>query len=101
MTPKEAKERCGYQAKPVHPACANCGAFASDLQVPAWMVGEFEQEGVLRIHAGASMRIYKDLAEVPDHLKVEKNLRCTDHGFAIKKTAVCALHRPRHKEIKQ
>jgi hypothetical protein len=68
---KAAKECCGYEAKPILPTCGNCGAFASDFVIPKWAL------------------------ENGTYVKVEKNLRCTDHGFATKKMAACRLWRPK------
>lgn len=73
MTPKKAKEYSGYQEKPVLPVCWNCQAFTSEMQLPAWM-----EE---RNRSGERYTIEEN--------GIEKNLRCSDHGFAIKKMASC------------
>ena len=59
----EAKERQGYEAKPLAKVCANCARFNSDkMEVkPQWG---------------------------PAYTK-ENNLRCGLGGFAVKKTATC------------
>lgn len=76
---KAAKEHCGYEAKPVLPTCGNCGAFASHFEIPAWVKTDYDRE---RVEDGT-------------YAKVEKNLRCTDHGFPVKKMASCKLWRPK------
>ena len=74
---KKAKDHCGYEAKPVLRTCGNCAAFASDFVTPAWVKTD------------------RDRAYVEDgtYAKQEKNMRCTDHGFATKKLATCRLYR--------
>jgi hypothetical protein len=79
MSPKKAKEHCGYIAKPEHNTCSNCGAFASDFIYPIWVVSEADRAKY----------------DIMRYAKLEKNLRCTDHGFAVKKTATCGLWRKR------
>lgn len=80
MSAKKAKEHCGYEAKPVLPTCGNCDAFASDLEIPAWAMKP-------------GMEVTRSQFEDGTHAKVEKNPRCTDHGFATKKMAACKLWR--------
>lgn len=77
---KVAKEYCGYQAKPVLPTCGNCGAFASDFDIPAWAMEPGNE-------------YTRSMFEIGEYAKVEKKLRCTDHGFATKKMAACKLWR--------
>lgn len=79
MSVKQAKEHCGYEAKPTLPVCGNCGAFSSDFEYPSWALTKGE-------------RAKFDDGTYP---KVEKNLRCLDHGFATKKMAACKLWRPK------
>ena len=79
MSVKKAKERCGYDAKPAFKTCGTCGAFASSFEYPEWCKGDVQ-------------RSYYDLR---GYAKVEKNLRCADHGFATKKGATCRLWRAR------
>jgi len=78
MDVKKAKEHCGYTAKPVLPVCGNCGAFTSERKLPAWMV-EYNKN-------------QPGNCSVEDH-GGERNMRCTDHGFAVKKMASCKLWR--------
>jgi hypothetical protein len=92
MNIKQAKEHCGYSPKPVLPTCGNCGAFASEMKVPAWMEREFNSSGSLNIYI-AGFRTFTTLESVPDGLRIESNLLCADHGFAIKKMASCKLWR--------
>lgn len=77
MNIKQAKEHCGYEAKPVHHQCGNCGAFASEMVYPAWVKTDIQ-------------RMNYDKA---GYALVERNMRCVDHGFATKKTATCRLWR--------
>ena len=73
---RAAKEHCGYEAAPTLPTCGNCGAFASDFVPPTWVKPE-------ELHKW----------EDGTYAKVEKNLRCLDHGFSVKKMAACRLWR--------
>lgn len=79
MSVKSAREHCGYNAKPILPVCGNCAAFASDKVLPAWMEDDNKYVGKQRYNV--------------DEHGVEKNLRCLDHGFAVKKMANCKLFR--------
>lgn len=83
MPVKKAKAHCGYEAKPVFQTCGNCGAFASDKVLPAWM-----QE-----KADTGKKDWDGSEYTVEKHGVEKNLRCTDHGFATKKMATCKLWR--------
>lgn len=74
---KKAKEHCGYQPKPILPTCGNCAAFASDMVVPQW----FAEQHPSGIAHGTPISEYAQ----------EKNLLCTDHGFATRKMATCKL----------
>lgn len=75
LSVQAAKEHCGYQAKPEFPTCGNCRAFASDFSIPLW------------VRADSDRALFED----GTYAKVEKNMRCTDHGFATKKLATCKL----------
>lgn len=77
LSPAKAKEHCGYQDKPMRSACGNCAAFASDMVYPTWCRTPEERADF----------------DAKRYAKVEKNMRCTDHGFAVKRTAVCKLWR--------
>jgi len=79
---KAAKEYCGYEAKPVLPTCRNCGAFASDFEIPEWAMEPGKERTREQFENGT-------------YAKVEVNLRCTDHDFAAKKMAACRLWRPK------
>jgi hypothetical protein len=79
MSVKKAKEQCGYEEKPVRASCSNCKAFASDMEYPSWCKtqaerSEFDSKG---------------------YAKLEKNMRCIDHGFAVKKLGLCRLWGPK------
>ena len=80
MSVKKAKEHCGYEAKPVLATCGNCGAFASEFMIPEWALLPGKENTRKQFEDGT-------------YAKVEKNLRCTDHGFATKKMAACKLWR--------
>jgi hypothetical protein len=74
----DAKHHCGYNPKPTPPQCGNCDAFRSDFVYPGWVKGaDAERDFDARGYA-----------------KVEKAMRCADHGFATKKTATCRLWKP-------
>lgn len=81
MSQKKAREHCGYQAKPRTDICSTCGAFAMDMMVPKWVTEPGNESYLVKFENGT----YK---------KLEKNIRCTDHGFVVKKTARCNLWRP-------
>jgi len=87
LSVKKAKDHCGYEQKPVQKICKNCAAFSSDLVLPKWMV---EINEVRLAIQGRRERIYDAKTDGQ-----EKNLRCTDHGFAVKKTASCKLWKAR------
>lgn len=80
LSVKKAKEHCEYQAKPVLPTCGNCEAFASDFEIPKWALEPGKEN-------------YRRCFEDGISAKVEKNMRCTDHGFATKKMSTCKLWR--------
>lgn len=79
MNVKKLKEACGFEISPVRTACSNCAAFASDFAYPSWCRTEEE-------------RIEFD---EKGYAKNEKNLRCADHGFAVKKHSLCKQWRLR------
>lgn len=78
----EAKKDQGYR---VHSnTCGNCGQFQSEVVLPAWCVNE----NVLREETGGPP--FYILSET--HGGIERNLRCSVGGFAVKKTATCDQH---------
>lgn len=79
MRPAEAKAHCGYQDKPVQRICSTCGSFAFDMDYPKWVLE----------------RVAEGRDKEPIGAPIECRLRCTDHGFATKKTATCRLWRVR------
>lgn len=81
MSTKKSKEQSGYQEKPILPVCGNCQAFTSEMQLPAWMEERNRSGEGVYFKSGELYTIEKN--------GVEKNLRCSDHGFAIKKMASC------------
>jgi hypothetical protein len=64
--------------------CGNCASFSSQIVMPAWMVKANES-------ADSGDELY--IAE--KNLVVEKNMRCSVHGFAIQRTAVCNFWNPK------
>ena len=77
LSPAKAKEHCGYDPKPAFPTCSSCAAFASDFDYPSWCKTDGERASF----------------DARGYAKNEKNMRCTDHGFATKKSATCRLWR--------
>jgi hypothetical protein len=65
---KEAKKQVGYEDKPVLPVCKNCKGFTSEKVLPQWM---------------------KQIGYSVEQYGVEKNIRCSVHGFEIKKMGSC------------
>ena len=81
MNAKKAKQYSGYNEKPNLPVCMNCQWFASEIHLPAWMEKRNKSgEGVYFTNG--------EMYTVEKH-GVEKNLRRSAHGFAIKKMASC------------
>lgn len=80
LSPKKAKENCGYKDKPVLPVCSNCRHFTSDRVLPDWMVD--------RNKSGEGAYFSDEQFTVEKH-GVEKNLRCKAHGFVVKKMGSC------------
>lgn len=71
------KAECGYEDKPVNRMCSNCAHFAIDRVLTPFM---------LEINASRPNRT--DHYTVERH-GVDKNMRCTRNGFAVKKMARC------------
>lgn len=69
----EAKEKQGYNPKPVPHVCGTCGNFESDMDWPKWVKDEPEK--------------YKDF--MTESSKKETNTRCLLGGFAVKKMGTC------------
>lgn len=90
MTPKKAKEYCGYQEKPAIPVCGNCQSFTSEMLLPAWMEERNKSGEGVYFSRGEMYTIEKN--------GVEKNLRCADHGFAVKKMASCNSFKAREQK---
>lgn len=96
MSPKKAKDHCGYTPTPVLPVCANCRAFALDLVAPSWVSKALSEKGFVQIYPkGRESFEITSIDQVPDDYKVESGLRCLDHGFAVKKMASCRLWHPK------
>lgn len=73
-----AKAAQGYEPKPVSSTCGNCERFKSDRVLPAWR--ERQNQHVKSLGRKALWG---------DQNTVEKNLRCTLGGFAVKKMGTC------------
>ena len=67
----EAKERQGYDPKPLVRCCGTCASILFDMDWPEWM-----KDG-------------KHDNYLVENNKIEKNVRCGIGNFAVKKTAVC------------
>lgn len=78
----EAKNEQGYLAK--SNTCSNCGHFQSDVILPAWCVE------TNKIHEARGAKPHYVLGET--HGGVERNMRCSVGGFAVKKSATCNIH---------
>lgn len=73
MKTEERKRLVQYVTGPDQmPTCANCQHFTSELRLPAWM-RQYPEKYTLE----------KD--------GVESGLKCTMHGFAVKRVATCAM----------
>jgi hypothetical protein len=70
------------------PRCGSCRAFSSQMALPAWMVKENAGSGVKFATSG-------ECAYPLERYGVEKNMRCSVHGFAIQRTAVCNFWNPK------
>ena len=64
----EAKEIQHYTSKA--PNCGDCAHITSDMVMPAWMI----ESGI------------------KGDFSIEKNIRCSLGGFAVKKMAICSHH---------
>ena len=78
----EKKAACGFRDKAVPKTCATCTHFASDRVLHPWM----ERSNAAQI--GLPEKWRPKLYTVEQH-GIEKNLRCTKHGFAVKKMSAC------------
>jgi len=76
----DAKAHHGYTEKPIPETCSNCRHMASEKKYPAWiekaMSRGWEKDG------------YGDPFSIETH-GIDKNIRCLEGGFAVKKTATC------------
>ena len=73
----QKRENAGYQETPS--TCSKCAHFQSEKELPAWMRAENEKMvslGRNPTHSIASSGI-------------ERKLKCSIHGFSVKKMAVC------------
>lgn len=76
------KAECGYEDKPVNKMCSNCAHFALDRVLTDWMLESNEK----RDKRSPQWRAEEYTVEKHG---VEKNMRCTRNGFAVKKMARC------------
>lgn len=82
MSLKDTKAACGYQDKPFQKTCSNCAAFTSERVLSSWMIK--------RNASGQGVYLANDNEPyTAEKHGTEKNMRCTAHGFAVKKTALC------------
>lgn len=91
MNASKAKEQCGYTDRPTLPICGRCVNFSSTRELPAWIAQEIGRNGSVWLNNSR----FAEVDKVPDAVRVEKNLRCAIHGFAVKKTASCQSFRAR------
>jgi hypothetical protein len=64
--------------------CGNCRALSSQLLLPDWMAKE---------NAKTAAEFGKCAYPIGRY-GVEKNIRCSIHGFAVQRTAVCNFWTP-------
>lgn len=88
MTSKiqRAKDACGYSPAPVLPVCGNCDHFRSEPVVIPWVLKELAEKGSVRIGMASP---YHRVEDLPEQVYREGNLRCSKHGFAVKKQGAC------------
>ncbi len=78
---KNSKLSMGYTDKPVLAICSNCKNFASEMVLAPWMVE--------RNNSGEGVYFENDAKYTVEKHGIEKNLRCTVGGFAVKKMGSC------------
>ncbi len=74
----QKRENAGYQETPS--TCSKCAHFQSEKELPAWMRADNEKKvslGRNPIYSIASSGI-------------DRKLKCSIHGFSVKKMAVCS-----------
>ena len=74
----QKRENAGYQETPS--TCSKCAHFQSEKELPAWMRADNEKMASLGrnpIYSIASSGI-------------DRKLKCSIHGFSVKKMAVCS-----------
>lgn len=82
----DEKTKRGYREKP--DTCANCEYLDSEIMLPAWMAERNKRD--LEQGRWPSYDIEKH--------GVEKKLRCSSGGFAVKKMATCDYHKRKEEE---
>lgn len=87
MSAKEVKASMGYLDRPMLPVCSNCVSFASDMVLPPWMVE--------RNKSGEGVYFKENEQYALEKHGVEKNLRCSAGGFAVKKMGSCRQFAPK------
>lgn len=78
------KAECGYEDKPVNRMCSNCAHFTLDRVLTPWM----PESNARRIAEPGRFQTNPEPYTVEKN-GVEKNMRCTRNGFAVKKMARC------------
>ena len=74
-TVNEKKAACGYITKCVPSTCSNCANYTSERGLPEWV------ERAKARHGRTDYTI--------EEYGIEKNRRCTRHGFVVRKMGVC------------
>lgn len=88
------KASVGYSDKPVLPTCMNCAQFTSERLVPQWIERDIKERGHVNLFLGGfgGYQRFEKADDIPPELRVEKNIRCSRHGFAVKKLGRCNDH---------
>lgn len=80
MSTLKLKSDCGYLEKPPQQNCSTCAHFTFEKILPAWMLDQNKSDDKTCV---------SDEPFTVERNGVEKNLRCSLHGFAVKKLARC------------
>lgn len=83
---QQLKNACGYSATPVLPVCGTCKHMRSDIVVIPWVLKELQEKGKVHVYTVGDFTREED---IPDSLRKESNIRCSLHGFAVKKMGAC------------
>ena len=72
------KANCGYVDKVVPKVCRDCGAYSSTKEYPSWLRSD----------------VAKSQFKAAGYAMKETHIRCTTHGFAVKRQGCCNDWRP-------